>query len=163
MQPSNHPHTPFDDVKYFMDAAGHKPGKNAAFLYWALVREEFKETVDAVTHLNEGRFQEPVAAYSDVVDGLGDLIWVAAGMLHALGVDPNKIWEEIRRANVGKIDERTGSLVRRPDGKVLKPEGWVGPDHRLQCAEAIKKGFARGDSFQPGDGWRTEAQRLSDE
>jgi predicted HAD superfamily Cof-like phosphohydrolase len=40
-------------------------------------------------------------------------------------MDP--VWMEVQRSNMHKIGP-DGVVVRRPDGKILKPEGWRAPD-----------------------------------
>jgi hypothetical protein len=34
------------------------------------------------------------------------------------------------RSNFAKVDKETGKVVKREDGKVLKPDGWTPPDLR---------------------------------
>jgi predicted HAD superfamily Cof-like phosphohydrolase len=66
----------------------------------------------------------------EVVDGLIDLCVVAIGTLDALGVDPHKAWDEVHKANMSKevgIKESRPNPLGLPD--LIKPEGWVGPDH----------------------------------
>ena len=66
----------------------------------------------------------------EVVDGLIDLCVVAIGTLDALGVDPHKAWDEVHKANMSKevgIKESRPNPLGLPD--LVKPEGWVGPDH----------------------------------
>lgn len=66
----------------------------------------------------------------DVTDGLLDLVVVALGTLNAFGVDAYKGWDEIHRANMSKV---VGIKPSRPNPlglpDLIKPEGWVGPDH----------------------------------
>jgi predicted HAD superfamily Cof-like phosphohydrolase len=40
----------------------------------------------------------------------------------------NGAWEEVKRSNLDKIDYETGKVIRRADGKILKPEGWTPPN-----------------------------------
>ena len=66
----------------------------------------------------------------EVVDGLIDLCVVAIGTLDALGVDPHKAWDEVHKANMTKevgVKESRPNPLGLPD--LIKPEGWVGPDH----------------------------------
>jgi predicted HAD superfamily Cof-like phosphohydrolase len=66
----------------------------------------------------------------EVVDGLIDLCVVAIGTLDALGVDPHKAWDEVHKANMTKevgVKESRPNPLGLPD--LVKPEGWVGPDH----------------------------------
>ena len=59
----------------------------------------------------------------EVVDGLADLIYVALGTAVSFGVDLGPIFDEVHRTNMAKDGGAT-----RDDGKILKPDGWVGPD-----------------------------------
>lgn len=78
-----------------------------------LIQEEMKELVEA--------FDD--ADFEGIVDGSLDLIYVVLGTLVAMGVDARPVWNEIQKANMAK---EGGPM--RPDGKVLKPEGWMPPD-----------------------------------
>jgi predicted HAD superfamily Cof-like phosphohydrolase len=44
------------------------------------------------------------------------------------GWDCNAIWDEGSLSNLNKIDKKTGTVIKREDGKVLKPEGWQPPN-----------------------------------
>lgn len=39
-------------------------------------------------------------------------------------------WAEVTRSNFDKfqVDVVTGDIKRRPDGKILKPDTWTGPE-----------------------------------
>jgi predicted HAD superfamily Cof-like phosphohydrolase len=37
-------------------------------------------------------------------------------------------WKEVMDTNFAKIDPTTGKVIKREDGKVLKPEGWKAPE-----------------------------------
>lgn len=66
----------------------------------------------------------------DVVDALIDICVVAIGTLHAFGVDGQKAWDEVLKANMAKAP---GVKPERPNPfglpDLIKPEGWVGPSH----------------------------------
>jgi len=66
----------------------------------------------------------------DVVDALIDLIVVAIGTLDGFQVNAYKAWDEVLKANMNKA---TGVKASRPNPlglpDLIKPEGWVGPDH----------------------------------
>ena len=66
----------------------------------------------------------------DAVDALIDICVVAIGTLNAFQVNSKTAWDEVLRANmekeVGVKDSRPNPLGL-PD--LIKPEGWVGPDH----------------------------------
>jgi hypothetical protein len=45
-----------------------------------------------------------------------------------LGFPMEAGWHEVHASNMAKVDKETGKVIRREDGKILKPEGWVGPN-----------------------------------
>ena len=97
----------FTDVQVFMRSAGQKIGEDnydQADLYSSLIDEA--ETIDACF----------------------DMIWVIVGYMHSRGWDCENIWDEGAASNLAKIDKITGKVIRREDGKILKPEGWKPPN-----------------------------------
>ena len=56
------------------------------------------------------------------------MMWVIIGYMKSRGWDCEGAWDEGARSNLAKIDEVTGKVIKRADGKVLKPEGWQKPD-----------------------------------
>ena len=101
------------------------PEQLKLFLHFRMdfIEEEFKETLTAVHNLKGLDAEE-------VVDGLIDLIVVAAGTLDAFGVDGKKAWNEVYKANMNK---EVGVKPERPNPlglpDLIKPEGWTAPDH----------------------------------
>lgn len=91
---------------------GDGPALRDAGLRASLIAEEAAETIEAIGN------RDIVAA----VDGLADLIYVALGAAVTWGVDLGPIFDEVHRTNMAKVGGRT-----RPDGKILKPEGWEPP------------------------------------
>lgn len=89
-----------------------------AALRSALIAEECQETVDAIAR---GDIEK-------IADGLADVIYVAIGTALEFGIPLERVWAEVHRSNMAKLDPATGKVVRRADGKVLKPEGWMPPD-----------------------------------
>lgn len=63
-----------------------------------------------------------------VADALADKIYVAIGTALEFGIPLERVWAEVQRANMAKVDPETGTVRRREDGKVLKPKGWTPPD-----------------------------------
>lgn len=115
-----------DDVNKFMEAADQRV-KLIAYpefdildpqseLYMKLIQEEFDETLDA---FSKGDTIE-------VADGLADMVWVIMGLASSLGIPFDKVWDEVRASNMSKVVD--GKLIKREDGKVLKPEGYFRPD-----------------------------------
>ena len=85
-----------------------------------MMQEELDETKNA--------FDKKDA--EEMVDGIIDLCVFAIGTLEVFGVDANKAWDEVYRANMAKevgIKEGRPNPLGLPD--LVKPEGWKGPNH----------------------------------
>ena len=109
---------PFRDQEKFMQACNQTVGvenRDQYALYLDLIREEVQELEDS---------QHPV---SDL-DALIDILVVTIGAIHSMGADPEGAWNEVMRSNLDKIDPESGTVLKRGDGKVLKPEGWTPPN-----------------------------------
>ena len=93
-----------------------------AYLHFRVdfLREELDETEAALVSMDA----------EEIVDGLIDLCVVAIGTLDAFGVDANKAWDEVLKANMNKVvgikDERPNPLGL-PD--LTKPSDWKAPSH----------------------------------
>lgn len=103
-----------------------------------LVAEEFMELVEAAygdkaLKILEPAWEEAIQADEgsrdiiEVVDALGDLIYVIYGFAHTIGVDLNKILDEIQSSNMSKVGA-DGKPIYRADGKILKGPNFVEPD-----------------------------------
>jgi len=68
----------------------------------------------------------------EIADGLADIIVVSHGtMLTYFGPRlTTAIYDEVARSNLSKVDGSLGPIVRRDDGKLLKPAGWRAPQIR---------------------------------
>jgi predicted HAD superfamily Cof-like phosphohydrolase len=111
-----------NDVANFMEAADQTvyrdlQGVNQqALLYFDLVREEFYELSYAIKTMD----------VIEIADASADLIWVIEGLCHSLGIPLQKVWDEVNRSNMSKTVN--GKLIKREDGKVLKPDTYSPPD-----------------------------------
>jgi predicted HAD superfamily Cof-like phosphohydrolase len=105
------------DVKLFLNACDQKPTDENIDLYYELIKEEYKEFLDAVEDGNN----------VEQLDACMDMIWVILGYCHMKGFDIKGAWQEVADSNLSKIDKDTGKVLRREDGKILKPEGWKPP------------------------------------
>ena len=160
---------PHLDVAAFMDASEQRPGIDLASLYFRLVKEEFDELATAWEDLTSADLavdegsnmliglvpasESFRASVEGTLDGLADLIWVAYGMMMAMGANPDALWAEITRANMDKIDPALGRVLKRGDGKVQKPEGWRGPDHAKQVLMVESGAIYRKEKIIDGH-WR---------
>jgi predicted HAD superfamily Cof-like phosphohydrolase len=109
---------PFKDHQMFMLASGQTTGienVDQYKLYYSLIKEEVQELDDSSTR-------------EDDVDALIDIMVVTIGALWSIGVDVEGAWKEVHNSNMAKVDAGTGVVLRREDGKILKPEGWQPPN-----------------------------------
>lgn len=82
-----------------------------------LIREELGELTVALT-------QDDLP---EVADALADLIYVIYGMSRIFGIELDDVLAEVHRTNMAKVGV-DGKVRRRPDEKILKPDGWLPPD-----------------------------------
>jgi predicted HAD superfamily Cof-like phosphohydrolase len=111
----------FTDVATFMLAGEQTVGKDnneQAELYLNLIREEYQELLDA------RQLTDDVLT----IDACFDTIWVIVGYMLSRGWSCERIWDEGALSNLKKIDRKTQKILKREDGKILKPEGWQPPD-----------------------------------
>ena len=111
----------FKDQEKFMLASGQTTGvlnPDQFNLYIKLMEEEADELATAIVAHDQ----------VETMDALIDFMVVTIGALHSLGVDVEGAWTEVMRSNLAKIDPETGTVQRREDGKILKPEGWTPPN-----------------------------------
>jgi predicted HAD superfamily Cof-like phosphohydrolase len=111
---------PFRDQAKFMTACDQSVGeKNSRQyeMYYTLIKEEVAELMTA--HTAGDRIEQ--------LDALIDILVVTIGAIHSMGANGEGAWNEVMRTNFAKIDQKTGKVNKRNDGKVLKPEGWQPP------------------------------------
>ena len=85
-----------------------------------MLQEELDETQNAFVNKDA----------EEVVDGIIDLCVFAIGTLEVFGVDANKAWDEVYKANMNKevgIKESRPNPLGLPD--LVKPKDWKGPSH----------------------------------
>ena len=63
----------------------------------------------------------------EVLDALADIGYILAGTIinHGMKAIYDDAFNEVHRSNMAKLVN--GKVIRREDGKVLKPEGWQPP------------------------------------
>lgn len=108
----------FEDINKFATACDQKPNKKNYLMYLDLIREEVKELEDAIKQ--EDRIEQ--------LDALIDILVVTIGAVRAGGYKGKAAWKEVMKTNFAKIDQKTGKVIKREDGKVLKPKGWKAPE-----------------------------------
>ena len=108
---------PFKDIDTFQTACDQPPSEANYKMYLDLIQEEYTELFDAY-HAND-RVEQ--------LDALIDILVVTMGAIRAGGFDGEGAWKEVMDTNFAKINPETGKVIKREDGKVLKPEGWQPP------------------------------------
>lgn len=112
---------PFSDQEKFMNACDQTTDYNNTRqfnMYVNLIREESDELQEAIDNNDE----------VETLDALIDILVVTIGAIHSMGADGEGAWNEVMKTNFAKIDHQTGKVRKREDGKVLKPDGWQGPE-----------------------------------
>ena len=108
----------YKDVVKFIEACDQPKTPENADLYATLIDEEYKE-FDQADMVNDE---------VESLDACMDMIWVILGYCYMKGYDVQGAWNEVARSNLAKINPETGKVIKREDGKVLKPEGWTPPN-----------------------------------
>lgn len=115
-----------ESVEAFHDTFGHDLG-GWPMLPLPSVRDR------RLDMLSEELSETEIAAENDniveYVDGLIDTIYIAIGGLLEV-TDPatvRRVFAEVHRANMSKVGP-DGEVIRREDGKILKPDNWTPPD-----------------------------------
>jgi len=70
------------------------------------------------------------------VDGLIDTLYVTIGTLVEMGVRPYSLFRIVHEANMRKFPD--GKAIVNADGKVLKPQGWYGPEREIEQELAMQ-------------------------
>ena len=99
-----------------LDAPGLGP-EDMIELRIKLLKEEVEEYAEAA------RAGDMV----EVLDALADIGYILAGTIinHGMQNIYDEAFNEVHRSNMAKVVD--GKVIRREDGKVLKPEGWQAP------------------------------------
>lgn len=109
---------PFKDIDTFHTACDQEPSESNYEMYLDLIDEEYIELQKAL------RKHDTV----EQLDALVDILVVTMGAIRAAGFDGEGAWKEVMNTNFAKINPETGKVIKREDGKVLKPEGWKAPE-----------------------------------
>lgn len=112
---------PFEEVRRFMlagdqDVTGNDP--KLAELYADLVKEEITEFWTGIENNDD----------IETLDGICDTIVVLVGYAYARGWNIRDAFSEVTRSNMSKVDVESGKLLKRADGKVLKPASFSPPN-----------------------------------
>jgi len=114
----------FEDVKKFMKTFGQMvrtkpefPDEKTSKLRIDLIKEELKELEDAISDKN----------LKEVADALTDILYVTYGAGCAYGIDLDKCFKEVQRANMSKLG-KDGKPIFNEKGKVMKGPNYSEPN-----------------------------------
>lgn len=112
-------HSLFRMYRWYSSASDEKR-KELLRLRMMMFNEETAETMKAYLA------RDP----EELVDGLIDTIVIAIGTLDLIGVDTDKAWRAVLKANLSK---QLGRKPERPNPlglpDLIKPDGWTAPSH----------------------------------
>lgn len=101
----------------------------------------------------------PAPNLNEIIDGCGDLIYVATGTMLVCGAPDNPHLECINRANNAKFPG--GKAITDANGKFQKPAGWKPPNHDAARTTVnlahLTETIVRGG---PADGGTTLAEKI---
>ena len=114
----------FEDVKKFMETFGQMvrtkpqfPDEKTMQLRYNLIKEELNELEHAMKTKN----------LKEVADALSDILYVTYGAGYAYGIDLDKCFKEVQRANMSKLD-KDGKPIYNEKGKVMKGPNYSEPN-----------------------------------
>ena len=114
----------FEDVKIFMETFGQTirtkpqfPDEKTMQLRFDLIKEELNELDRAMKTKN----------LKEIADALTDILYVTYGAGYAYGIDLDKCFKEVQRANMSKLG-KDGKPIYNEKGKVMKGPNYSKPN-----------------------------------
>ena len=114
----------FSDVKTFMETFGQMVRTNPQFpdektmqLRYDLIKEELNELEQAMKSKD----------LKEIADALTDILYVTYGAGCAYGIDLDKCFKEVQRANMSKLG-KDGKPIFNEKGKVMKGPNYSEPN-----------------------------------
>ena len=114
----------FEDVKIFKKNFGQMvrtkpqfPDKKTMQLRYDLIKEELKELEQAMKTKN----------LKEIADALTDILYVTYGAGYAYGINLDKCFKEVQRANLSKLG-KDGKPIYNEKGKVMKGPNYSEPN-----------------------------------
>lgn len=110
------------------------PTEEQLMLARKLIYEEFNELIAEIDHVgaiikdktySDGPREALSHSYlQDATAEAADLIYVVCQFCNMFGLPLEVVYHAIHIANMKKVDPETGKIIKRADGKVLKPRDW---------------------------------------
>ena len=114
----------FKDVKIFMKTFGQMvrtkpqfPDEETMQLRYDLIKEELNELEQAMKTKD----------LKEVADALTDILYVTYGAGYAYGINLDKCFKEVQRANMSKLGN-DGKPIYNEKGKVMKGSNYLKPN-----------------------------------
>ena len=114
----------FEDVKIFMETFGQMvktkpqfPDEKTMQLRYDLIKEELNELEQAMKSKD----------LKEIADALTDILYVTYGAGFAYGIDLDKCFKEVQRANMSKLG-KDGKPIFNEKGKVMKGPNYSEPN-----------------------------------
>jgi len=114
----------FEDVKIFMETFGQMvrtkpkfPDEKTMQLRYELIKEELNELEEAMKTKN----------LKEIADALTDILYVTYGAGYAYGINLDKCFKEVQRANMSKLG-KDGTPIYNEKGKVMKGPNYLAPN-----------------------------------
>ena len=114
----------FENVKTFMKTFGQIvrtkpqfPDEDTMQLRYDLIKEELNELEQAMKAKD----------LKEVADALTDILYVTYGAGYAYGIDLDKCFKEVQRANMSKLG-KDGKPIYNEKGKVMKGSNYIEPN-----------------------------------
>ena len=114
----------FEDVKIFMETFGQMvrtkpkfPDEKTMQLRYELIKEELNELEEAMKTKN----------LKEIADALTDILYVTYGAGYAYGINLDKCFKEVQRANMSKLGN-DGKPIYNEKGKVMKGPNYSEPN-----------------------------------
>ena len=114
----------FNKVKIFMKTFGQEvktksefPDEKIIKLRYNLIKEELEELKEAIEQKD----------MTEIADALTDILYVTYGAGYAYGIDLDKCFKEVQRANMSKLGE-DGKPIYNEKGKVMKGPNYLEPN-----------------------------------
>ena len=114
----------FEDVKTFMETFGQMvrtkpqfPDEETMQLRYDLIKEELNELEQAMKTKN----------LKEIADALTDILYVTYGAGYAYGINLDKCFKEVQRANMSKLGN-DGKPIYNEKGKVKKGPNYSEPN-----------------------------------
>jgi predicted HAD superfamily Cof-like phosphohydrolase len=144
------PHRPMDAVRQWHEAAGEErfierdeAGRDDLIgLRSTLIAEEVQEALEALLNYRKAQIMDDFAQasptsvlfpggspvpeaphwYGALAKELADVLYVVYGTADLLEIPLEAVFAEVHRSNMSKVVD--GEVIRREDGKILKPAGY---------------------------------------